>query len=164
MNEGLRQDMPQYHARFGNEISIIKILDAARIRQSELPWLNAFIANGRNTMCHNHVLGVCRFGARCTFRHPHKHEVPNNYARDLYDRVRPGIEALLNPQQGGGGGGRNNGGYNGGGGGNYGGGGNNNNYGQQGGGGNQAGGAAGGGGSNNNNNRNVRQRTGGGQG
>ena len=163
MNEGLRQDMRQYHAKFGNEINITKILDAARIRQGDLPWLNAFYANGRNTMCHNHVLGVCRYGARCTFRHPHKHEIPNNYARDLYDRVRPGIEALLNPQQGGGGGGRNNDRHNGGGGGNYGGGGNNN-YGQQGGGGNQDGRAAGGGGNKNNNNRNVRQRTGGGQG
>ena len=108
MNDGLRQDMRQYHARFGNQISIIKILDAARIRQSDLPWLNAFYVNGRNTMCHNQVLGHCRFGARCTFRHPHKHEVPNNYARDLYDRIRPGIEALLNQQQGGDGGGRNN--------------------------------------------------------
>ena len=163
MNLGLRQDMRQFHARFGPQISMRPILDAARIRQTDLPWLNAFYVNGRNTMRYNHVLGTCRFDNRCTFRHPNRHEVPNIYARDLYDRIRPGLESLLNPQYGGGGGGRNNDRNNGGSGGNYGGGGHNNN-GQQGGDGNQAGGAAGGGGNNNNNNRNVRQRTGGGQG
>ena len=80
MNSGLRQDMRQYHARFGTQISMCRILDAARIRQTDLPWLNAFYVNGQNTMCYNHVLGQCRFGARCTFCHHHRNKIPNNYA------------------------------------------------------------------------------------
>ena len=90
----------------GMRINLGQILTAAQREIRDLPVIPAYVANGRPYLCWAHVLGRCHFGSNCTFSrgHPKRAEIPDQFAQEVADMLRGGIDIMVEErkQRGGG--------------------------------------------------------------
>jgi hypothetical protein len=109
---------------------VSQLLRAGNKVWKQLPWMRNFMTEGGdNLLCYNYLCGTCRHGGRCNFAHVPGKELETEFAKDMLNVLKPGMDWLstqepYNRQQSGGGyggggrgqtyGGGRRGGYNGG--------------------------------------------------
>ena len=94
--------MKDYQRVVGKDILLGRILDGANLRKTDLPKLNDFTKNGVNLLCYQHILGTCRFGTKCNFRHAPKEGIKEDWAENLCKVIHPGVDRVWRQHQGGG--------------------------------------------------------------
>ena len=68
-----------------------------------MPTIDQHVGNrGENCLCFNHILGHCPHMARgrCTFIHVLGTDLPNGFVVDLCRLVKPGVESIVNDENG----------------------------------------------------------------
>ena len=93
--------MATYIAKFGDNIFVGELLDAARKRVSDLPLPHGtrFMANDgtKSYLCWNAVLGHCKFGRGCKNRknHPGKGELSDTFASAVATMLKPAVDHVV---------------------------------------------------------------------
>ena len=87
-----------------NKWSLKDVLNGSNKTLNDLPVLNKYVVNGKNTLCYKRVLGFCNRGMKCYNKGGHEVEklwVPDGFANDICTAIRPGVQWALSQAQAG---------------------------------------------------------------
>ena len=86
-----------YYKKFGNRVSLGKILSAINKEMKDLPTLN--LQQGK-LPCYSHLTGICPMLAGkkkkgCKFEHVNSPAIPNDFANDFCQVIGPGVDYVV---------------------------------------------------------------------
>ena len=97
--------MAPYIAKFGNNVFVGELMDAAGVRVNDLPIpVGTRFASKDNTkayLCWNAVLGKCRFGASCKYKknHPKKNELSDEFAASVVTALQQAVNFVVSTKE-----------------------------------------------------------------
>eukprot|EP00956_Cyclotella_meneghiniana_P032600 scaffold90267_cov35-Cyclotella_meneghiniana.AAC.1 len=87
---------PDFFAKYKGRVSIRNIMEAGGLTWDDMPKLPSVLnAFGGDGLCWAKIMGNCQWGHNCKFAGAHGVVIPDDFAREIVNKLRPGVENMM---------------------------------------------------------------------